>query len=325
MTIRAAQSIGLQRDGKHFKLPELECELRRRLWWQMQAADARIAEDHGLSVPENDFGDTDLPLNMDDLQLLEPASEPATTNKSQSRWTEMTCSLIIMETNMRRRTLLSSLTESSNADELIAEFRHAIEKKYLSHSDPDIPIQRFGFLLGHMLLSKTEICTRHKLLHLRGQQSPSPIDYEVSQETLILACQALETSLEMHTDELLQGFRWLTITFTPYHLLTNILWNLCVYPAGPHVERAWRSVNLQFVMTEDPLWPDPGPKWPILVQLRDKALRVRQAHDSSQTRKIADESTAIDAAQYNDIDGLDLGSVEFLDWHHLAQSLSLLH
>jgi hypothetical protein len=33
-------------------------------------------------------------------------------------------------------------------------FKGAIEEKYLRHSDPDIPIQRFGFLLGRLLLIK---------------------------------------------------------------------------------------------------------------------------------------------------------------------------
>lgn len=186
---------------------------------------------------------------------------------------------------------MSNLNEYSNADELIAEFRTAMEEKYLRHSDPDIPIQRFGFLLCHLLLSKAEICMRQKLLHKRGQHA-SPVDYEVSQQTLVIAYHALEMGLEMHTDELLRGFRWLATTFTQYHLLTYILWNLCVYPAGPHVERALQSVNLQFALTDDPSWPDPGPKWSIIVQLRDKALRAIRAQDVKNQR-IEDEKAGV--------------------------------
>ncbi|CAI7632608.1 unnamed protein product [Penicillium bialowiezense] len=321
LTIRAAQSIGLQRDGKHFKLPELECELRRRLWWHIHAADSRVTEDHGLSVPENNLGDTDLPLNIDDQNL----SESSDTHISQPRWTEMTFSLIIMETSIRRQAIMSNLTEFSNADQLLADFRASVEEKYLRHSDPDIPIQRFGFLLGQLLLYKTEICTRHKLIHLRGQQASS-IDHEVSQKTLIIACTAIETGLEIHCDELLRGFHWLATTFTQYHLLTYILWHLCVYPDGPHNERAWRGVNMQFAMMEDPSWPDPGPKWSIIVQLKDKAMRARQARESAQSQKIIHEAAALEPGpSYNfDIDGWDADGVDISDWNSLAQSLSLL-
>lgn len=321
LTIRAAQSIGLQRDGKHFKLPELECELRRRLWWHIHAADSRVTEDHGLSVPENNLGDTDLPLNIDDQNL----SESSDTHISQPRWTEMTFSLIIMETSIRRQAIMSNLTEFSNADQLLADFRASIEEKYLRHSDPDIPIQRFGFLLGQLLLYKTEICTRHKLIHLRGQQASS-VDHEVSQKTLIIACTAIETGLEIHCDELLRGFHWLATTFTQYHLLTYILWHLCVYPDGPHNERAWRGVNMQFAMMEDPSWPDPGPKWSIIVQLKDKAMRARQARESAQSQKIIHEAAALEPGpSYNfDIDGWDADGVDISDWNSLAQSLSLL-
>lgn len=244
----------------------------------------------------------------------------------------MTFSLVIMEINTRRRILFSNLTETSDPDQLIAEFRGAIEEKYLQYSDPDIPIQRFGLLLGQLLLSKTEVCLRQRLLHTKGPPASST-DYEVYQETLVLAYRALETGLEMHTDELLRSFRWLTTTFTQYHLLTYILWNLCVYPAGPHVERAWRGVNMQFAMTEDPSWPDPGPKWPMIVQLRDKAWRVRQAHDTAeQSQKILNETRAFDGSGAGcgrpdavfDIEAWDPNFVDFSDWNSLAQSLSLL-
>jgi hypothetical protein len=241
----------------------------------------------------------------------------------------MTFSLVIMEINIRRQKILSNLTETSDADQLIAEFRGAIEDKFLRHSDPDIPIQRFGLLLGQLLLSKTEICVRHKLLHIKGPQASS-VDYEVSQESLILACRALETGLELHSDELLRGFSWLSTTFTQFHLLTYILWNLCFYPAGPHVERAWRGVNMQLAMAEDPSWPDPGPKWPMIIQLKDKALRVRQAHEAAaQSQRILNETRAFDGVGRLDgafdMEAWDSNFVDFSDWNSLAQSLSLLN
>lgn len=50
LLIRATQLIGLHRDGSHFHLSPLDCEIRRRLWWQIENYDARVAEDHGLAT-----------------------------------------------------------------------------------------------------------------------------------------------------------------------------------------------------------------------------------------------------------------------------------
>jgi hypothetical protein len=42
-----SQTLGIHRDGSHFKLPPFEIEMRRRLWWQVCILDARSSEDHG--------------------------------------------------------------------------------------------------------------------------------------------------------------------------------------------------------------------------------------------------------------------------------------
>ncbi|OQE12736.1 hypothetical protein PENFLA_c064G08234 [Penicillium flavigenum] len=332
VTIRAAQSIGLQRDGKNFKLSQLECEQRRRTWGHIQSADTRVAEDHGLSVPENDYGDTELPVNIDDQCLSETNTTPAV---SQNRWTETTFSLIVIEINRGRPALQRSLVGADDPERLIAEFKGVIEEKYLRHSDPDIPIQRFGFLLGRLLLIKTEVCLRQKQLQSQGPAACS-LDHNLVQETLAQACYGMEIGLEMHNSELLRGFRWLMMTFTQYHLFTFILWTLCVYPTGPHVERAWRAVDMQFALVDDPSWPDPGPKWPMIVQLRDKARRICQMHDSAeQSQHIVHDSCAACADGVGtgdprleagfDIDSWDPNFVDFSDWNSLAQNLSLLN
>jgi hypothetical protein len=310
----------------------LECEQRRRTWGHIQSADTRVAEDHGLSVPENDYGDTELPLNIDDQCLSETNTAPAV---SQNRWTETTFSLIVIEINRGRPALHRSLVGADDPERLIAEFKGAIEEKYLRHSDPDIPIQRFGFLLGRLLLIKTEVCLRQKQLQSQGPAACS-LDSNLVQETLAQACYGMEIGLEMHNSELLRGFRWLMMTFTQYHLFTFILWTLCVYPTGPHVERAWRAIDMQFALIDDPSWPDPGPKWPMIVQLRDKARRIRQTHDSAeQSQQIVHDSCAACADGVGtgdprleagfDIDSWDPNFVDFSDWNSLAQNLSLLN
>ncbi|KAJ6109385.1 hypothetical protein N7486_001620 [Penicillium sp. IBT 16267x] len=347
LAIRAAQSIGLHRDGKHFKLSPLECEIRRRLWWMLVTTDCRMAEDHGITVTEHEYGgDTQLPANIDDLNLTETSTEPV---PSQPRWTEMTFALIISEFNkmwlpMARATVDSE--EGTRPEQLIVEFRNRLQEKYVQYGDLDIPIQRIGFLLSQVLVAKAEVHLRQKVLQTASPSS-SAVDIEAAQEILGMACDALNLGLRMYQDELLHGFRWLTSTYTQFHLLTYILWHLCVFPTGPFVEEAWRGVNTHFELTErDPSWPDPGPKWPILVQLRAKAMRIRNANTNANTsaaqseqqqqqprkQSVTDPLSSVDDAALHgievpplDLDNLDFNWSEFPDWNYLAQGIAIMN
>ncbi|KAJ5937937.1 hypothetical protein N7454_004279 [Penicillium verhagenii] len=327
LAIRAAQSIGLHRDGKHFKLSPLECEIRRRLWWMLATTDCRMAEDHGITVTEHG-GDAQLPANIDDLNITETATEPIS---SQPHWTEMTFSLIISEVNRMWLPMAGQ------------QLTHKMAP-YVQYGDLDIPIQRMGILLSQILVAKAEVHLRQKGLQT-ALPSSSAGDSEETQEVLGMACRALNLGLRMYSDELLRGFRWLTSTYTQFHLLTYILWHLCVFPTGQFVEEAWHGVETHFeLVARDPSWPDPGPKWPMLVQLRAKALRIRNAHSASVTQREQQrqeeqqqvQSTEIpvsvdDAALQNlgapfwDLDDLDFNWSEFPDWNYLAQSIGLMN
>ena len=237
-----------------------------------------MAEDHGISVPELDFGaDTESPTNVDDLNLTETQTTPA---QPIPRWTEMSFTLILSEI----KSMWVPITRAgSQSESLFTELKTRLHDRYLQHADMDIPIQRQGVMVAQLLTSKLEVQIRQKALQRRSSANadadadPNP---EAASALLALACHALELGLDMWSDDLLRGTRWLTSTYTQFHLLTYILWHLCVYPTGPHVARAWRSVNRHFDLAEnDPSWPDPGPKWPVLVGLRAKAYKIRQALD----------------------------------------------
>ncbi|KAJ5682413.1 hypothetical protein N7462_005578 [Penicillium macrosclerotiorum] len=336
LTIRAAQSIGVHRDGRHFKLSPLECELRRRLWWTLYTTDARMAEDHGITVSEQEFGgDTDLPANIDDLNLSENATE---TPQSQPRWTDMTFTIIIAEINRMWFPITRSLAacpDGTQCEALITELKDRLTENYLQYADMDIPIQRQGVMVAQVLVSKLEVHMRQKMLQLAGASVA-----DASTPLLSKACCALELGLDMYTDDLLRGTRWLTSTYTQYHMLTYLLWHLCVSPTGPDVDRAWRAVNTHFDLIEnDPSWPDPGPKWPIVAYLRAKALRIRQAQVAPEQNEqdLADVAVGTGSGlQESAAGGLggsdallemedwDLNWLEFPDWNFLAQSIAIV-
>lgn len=333
LAIRAAQSIGLHRDGENFKLSPLECELRRRVWWSLFCTDARMAEDHGILAAEHEYnGDTKFPSNIDDQNISETSTEPV---QSKQYWTEMSFNLIITEVHKMWVPMTRSVNTSSDKDQpsqILKEMKERLHTRFIQYAHTDIPIQRHGAILVQVLTSKAEVHIYQKALQKQGTDC-SAIDPNAATELLSLALKALDLGLELYTDELLRGFRWLTSTYSQLHLLTYILWYLCVYPNSSYSEHAWHSVNRHFDLVDnDPSWPDPGPKWPMLKQLRAKALRVRHSQiisgsGSGSAESLADGDYAgqvemNDSARDELLDmyNWDLNWLEFPDWNFLAQS-----
>lgn len=280
--LRTAQWMGLHRDGESFNLPPLECEIRRRLWYQIIGCDARVAEDHGLST--NGFGgfsNTKLPLNIDDRDIS-PNMEAAPISKPQ--WTEMTMFLVAAEMNQALQqvsrlsvAVLNGDDKMTSLEQLLRTITARIKDRYLQYCDPNIPIQKSALLLGQVLMGKLSIFVHQQYLRgLSAEESAS----RATEQTLLLACDTIEIGNELKTDELLSNFHWLFSTFTQYHLLTYALWHLCVRPEVHCADRAWQVVDKSFNLVEDPSWPSPGLKWNVLRKLREKALNVRCSFSS---------------------------------------------
>jgi hypothetical protein len=253
LLIRAAQSIGLHRDGEQFHLSPLETEVRRRLWWQILGSDGRVAEDHGLSAGPtggyDGFCDTKLPTHLDDRNL----SPDMTIHPGpQLRWTEMTHFLVASEMyqslqQINRLSAMSSKDKMASLQQLLNSVKSRMQEQYLQCCDINIPIQKCALLLGRLLIGKFEVFIQQQ--HLRGL-SPDESAARATDETLALACDTIELGLEMKTDEMLNNFQWLFSTFTEYHVLTYALWHLCVRPEAFGVDRAWAVVNRLFMLVE---------------------------------------------------------------------------
>jgi hypothetical protein len=239
--------------------------------------DQRAAEDHGLSIiAHNEPCDTNLPSNLDDQDLSTTATVPPAP---QPRWTEMTFPLITIQISRHLHEISRKTSQGVSPDPLVRELKDYIQRNYLQHGDANIPIHHHGLLLADVLTMKVAVYARQKALqvHNQGQSQCPQHESPTAQETLAMACHGLECAMALQTNDLLRGFRWLTTTYTQYHLLCYVLWHLCVYPASVHVERAWRNVEATCGAVErDPAWPDPGPKWAVISQLRAKALRARE-------------------------------------------------
>ncbi|KAM0816224.1 putative c6 transcription protein, partial [Seiridium cardinale] len=278
MLMRAAQSIGLHRDGEHFKLSPFECEIRRRLWWQIMGSDGRVAEDHGLSVGPtggyDGFCDTKLPTHIDDCDI---SPEMITAPSSQPRWTEMTHFLVASEMYQALQQFNAITMQSGNdkmirLEELLNTVKTRINGRYLQYCDVNIPIQKCAFLLGRLLTGKFEVLVKQQYLRgLTAKQSTA----RATDETLTLACETIEFGIDIKTDELLSNYQVLCSAFTDYHLLTYALWHLHARPEAAEADKTWVVVNKLFVLAETEGWPTPGAKWNVLRKLRERVAGLR--------------------------------------------------
>ncbi|RAQ54296.1 C6 transcription factor [Aspergillus flavus] len=337
--IRAAQSIGLHRDGTHFHLTPFDAEVRRRLWWQIIVLDYRAAEDHGLAV--HGFGsrsDTRLPLHVNDSDL---SPELRILPGPRAKWTEMSLFLLTSEIAIAfQKVYHTTVDHTDNAQRLqtVQELTAYLESTYLCHCDTNIPIQKVAWLSTRSLLSKFEFFVYQ--LSLNNEQSQEAVS-SAAERTLISACACLEQSMELQTDDLLRGFRWLFASYNQFHCLMYVLWHLCAQPTGPHVVRVWNIVDLVFNVTEnDPTRPDPGPTWKVLQHLREKAAQRRgnvamssptQVHGPSDER--VPESRTAEQHSGQDLEGTGDGFGDLLappldpssltEWINLSENLGM--
>ncbi|KAJ6024165.1 C6 transcription factor [Penicillium herquei] len=325
MLIRAAQWMGLHRDGAQFDISPLTCEIRRRLWFEILAADGRAAEDHALSSSGfNGYTDTKMPLNLDDRDLTPDMKEMPV---SKASWTEMTLFLVVTEMNlaMQRVARLSAALQNeherlSNLEQFLERSKSRIQVQYMQYCDPNLPLQKATLCLCHVFLGKLEVFVRHQ--YHRGL-SPDESAAQIKEETLVLACETIDFGNELKTAELLSNFQWLFATFRQYHLLTYTLWHLCIQPGTSYADQAWETVHYTFRLEENPNWPHPGVKWNVLCKLRDKAYNIRSAYLAARMNQPVPQpfgAQPVDVDQPSnfldlDFDMLgDLGSICFPNW-----------
>lgn len=277
---RAAQSVGLHRDGENFKLSPFDCEIRRRLWWQVSSIEGRVAEDHGIFTGELlNFCDTKFPSNLNDDDLtvdMKHAPEP------RVGWADTTSYLVVFETNRALHKMNHLQAHRPPNNETLAEledflqsFKEELQNKYLLHLDPNIPIQKYCLCLGHVQLGKLEVLIRQQSLKGVTVDRAAEFAYD---DTLLIACEAVEKGTHMRTDELMSHFHWLTSSFPQYFLLTYCLWHLCVRPDSESADRAWNAIEASFEKDQPRHKVGRSPKWNVLTKLREKALSIRHSY-----------------------------------------------
>ncbi|KAH7259423.1 uncharacterized protein BKA55DRAFT_469159, partial [Fusarium redolens] len=240
LVIRAAQSIGIHRNGDALGLSPFESEMRRRLWCTIVCNDSRSAEDHGISL--NGLGtsvDMAFPSNRSDHEIWPNIAE---LPRERYQWTEMTNAVVIMKMSYHLKRLYQILAASGALSNLLNESirRDVVDKatadvlQYLQHCNSVIPAQRATLFSCRAFLRKLNFISRQYR------------ESHATDENLIDACEILGLNVQFRSDDLLKQFRWVCEAYPPYHMLLYVLWHLCLKSSGPSVELAWNAVNLAF-------------------------------------------------------------------------------
>jgi hypothetical protein len=302
--------------------------------------DSRAGEDHGIALSSFDSSsDTRFPLNINDNELSPDMQELPV---AKPKWTEMTFTLLMMEiAHVYLRLLRSPIvavqaapSESSRVGNL-TDLMTYLDDTYLKHCDRNIPIQQASILAARTVVAKMQFVARQQELN-RAQSTGQAI--HAIEDNLVTACEIVEMGLQLQTDDLLRGFRWYFETYTQYHLLTYVLWHLCVKPVGPSVARAWDLLDKCFEIGDRRnLSSELGSKWIFLQRLKGKAIRIQLAYNTDHSMadaaqedpgmaSITEESGNVPELVFTDgtnWDNWDMRPADFPDWSNFADKFDL--
>ncbi|KAH7131115.1 hypothetical protein EDB81DRAFT_807945 [Dactylonectria macrodidyma] len=333
LAIRAAESIGLHRDGKKLNLSPFESELRRRLWWHLVARDGRAAEDHGLNNTYSPalMTGVDIPLNLEDVDLYPEMKE---LPPPRAGWTRMTLALVNLAVARACVHLLESGPPVGPQREefrakVISETKAAMAD-VLNRCNYVIPQQRMTVTVSRFVLRKLDLVSRQRESMSLNTSDTSDL---ATEENLLEALCILEEAEHMWDDDLLRPFRWSMRAYPQFHMMLYILWYLCVRPQGSSTLRALNAVEHHLEKTrETDACATNESKWTVLAALKSKAISIMNASKDQDSPR--PERACLTPQPVDDTgpwkNGMEMGgeagfdeSQGILDWRTLLEDFQL--
>ncbi|KAI4159980.1 MAG: hypothetical protein LQ342_006108 [Letrouitia transgressa] len=269
--LRIAECMGLHRDGTQYGLGPVDTHVRRLVWYQICYLDIRTCEAQGPRphIKADEF-DTQLPLNVDDVDLEGP-QPPA---HSVHKWTDMTISLIRMECNeihrvvwVDRARLEKKKISLTAVLGKIENFRKVMKEKYLSSLDDRIPLQRLGRLICDVLCLRMHAMVLHRYHTSAGHIIPGSID-RLRQIVISSGIECTELAIEIETSPALKPWAWYASAYQQYHFCLLLLLEIFYSPTLREADRMWAC--LDYVFDIPPHIPkDQKARW-VVTQVRDK-------------------------------------------------------
>lgn len=243
VVIRIAQRLGLHRDGEAFELSIFETEMRRRLWWHIYILDVRSSEDEIIERQISSMMfDTHFPSNLNDYDIF---PEMDKLPESRDRFTEMTpflmrCEIVVALTPKSPTLSLEEDSVCVTEGETYDQFKRRLGQKYIDISSSTIPLQWVCGTLAQLLLAKFWLLAqcpmkRHGVGGCIHGEAPTELFY-VSLDVIKYCC-----TLMHHPGS--AGWRWMFISNPQWHAIALVLSELCVLPASPITDQAWRLID----------------------------------------------------------------------------------
>lgn len=284
LALRIAQSLGLHRDGTRFGLSPFDCEMRRRLWWQVVLLDTRASEDFGSDPSIVDFSyDTEYPLSINDDDLKPSAIDfPA----PQPRVSEMTFCLIRFEICALTRKLtysppgqtpcekMGNIITLEDKERMVRDFSQHFEERYLQHCEDAGPLYWVAATVARLILAKMSLIIYHPLT---TPGKPNDLSQDIKDRLFMASIEIIEYSRILATEASTKKWGWLFQTYIQWHAIAYMLGELCVRPPSIIVERAWNAIDSVFSV-----WglavshSKTGMIWQPMRKLMAKARRKRE-------------------------------------------------
>ena len=169
VAIRIAQRMGLSTDGTSYGIPPFEVEMRRRLGWQIVLIDNRVAEISGAGTSFLTYTwTTKLPSNINDSDLFPDMRDPPVERPgiTEMVFVRLRCE-IAAQLIQQSRTLKGTLAVG---DEAIDELEQRLEREYLNHCDPLIPLHFMSMMMARSALCKLRMGLHHHHFRMRNSQ-----------------------------------------------------------------------------------------------------------------------------------------------------------
>lgn len=275
--VRLAMKLKLHLDPETQGLTFVECEYRRRLWWQLMSLDASTADGNETDplINERQYT-TKFPSAVQDKELVQPSSP-----KERTHSPDMFPSLVRFEITYYVRTLLFSeqFNKANGYPNLSAEGKLSIVES-LEVVLHDKYFRKCPCEPGPCALTvaTSKITVARLKLVIYKEMLSSPVGNAQVAENMLKACvQILAATRALRTDPVLSHWSWLHDSNAEWDTAATCLTLLAHSHAQSLITtQAWNAVEAFFsawkhsVRSEDRM-----KQWARLKGLKAKALQAR--------------------------------------------------
>ncbi|KAH6626561.1 fungal-specific transcription factor domain-containing protein [Chaetomium sp. MPI-SDFR-AT-0129] len=261
IAVRIAQKMGLHRDGEALGVSPFECEMRRRLWWQIIMVDIKYAMFSGLShglLTTN--WTTKSPSNINDEDIYPSMKTPVRDREGP---TEMIFCLITYKLakfmtdtpGFEVMVLIpeddstpganSTITEEQQEKyrQGIARLREEMIEVFDKYCDPNAgPTHQIALNMKTHLVAKLE----ELMIPLKNQEEWGGEVKSNEDNMFKIAISQLEHNAVNYTSTMGKGFAWFSLLHFQVDMFMYVAGQLCTRSSGTLVERAWAQVAVVY-------------------------------------------------------------------------------